>query len=202
MTNDPPPPTRPPRDGSDGPTREDLQALAAGELDAATARALGTRIEADEDLAARFAEARAIEEALRAQPPLPLPSGFARRVLARLPARGRTLSWPALARLAAGVVLALGVWIATVGATPTLAHAEPPPVVCNALEPAIDLLSSPTFDIESLTIPDEATDDTPALLVLALAGALLLALGLVAARRTSYRIAPRSPSHDEPEVTP
>lgn len=125
----------------------------------------------------------ALEQALLDQDLLPEPEGLAARIVAGLPRRGRVLSLPALARLAAAVLLALGTWIAAFGTAPALAQAE-------ALAPARDLLPAASLEIDDFALAGAApTDDVPAG-VLAAAGFVLLGGGLVLARRALRRAPP------------
>jgi len=120
------------------------------------------------------------EAALFAQELLPEPEGLAERVVAALPRRGRVLSLPALARLAAAVLLVLGTSFAAFGTAPTLAQAE-------VLEGARDLLPVPAVDLGDLGLSGATeTDDVPAG-VLGAAGLVLLGGGLILARRLLRR---------------
>ena len=123
----------------------------------------------------------ALEAALREQSLLPAPPGLAERITAGLPRRGRVLSLPALARLAAAVLLAVGTWVAAIGGTPSLAHAETPPLVQEVLAPTRTLLPDAALALPPLA-PTE--DDVPPS-ALAAVGLALLAGGLFLARRAN-----------------
>lgn len=89
-----------------------LNALADGELDAASALALERRLEREPALAARLANLRALHAAIRAKLPLePAPDALRRRVAALAPAAAprRPAPWMALAAsLALGAALGAG----------------------------------------------------------------------------------------------
>ena len=133
----------------------------------------------------------ALERALFAQALLPAPPDLAARVVAGLPRpAGRVLSLQAIARLAAAVLLAIGTWVATLGGMPTLAHAAPPPLVEEVLAPTRALLPAPPVDLTTLGLEDATGgEDVPAG-VLAGVGAVLLAAGLLLARRATQEKTP------------
>lgn len=121
-----------------------------------------------------------LEAVLFDQDLLPEPEGLAGRIVAVLPRRARVLSLPALARLAAAVLLALGTWVAAFGTAPTLAQAE-------ALGPAHDLLPVAALEIGELGLGETVeAEDVPAA-GLALGGLVLLGGGLLLARRMLRR---------------
>ena len=127
----------------------------------------------------------ALERLLHEQALLPAPPDLAARVVAGLPRPARrVLSHQAIARLAAAVLLAIGTWVATIGGMPTLAHAEPPPLVEEVLVPTRALLPSGNVDLKTLGLEDAAarSEDVPAA-ALAAVGAALLGAGLLLARR-------------------
>lgn len=128
-----------------------------------------------------------LERALFAQELLPEPADLTARVLAALPQpAGRILSLSALARLAAAVLLAIGTWVATTGSVPTLAYAEPSPVVEDVLAPTRALLPDASAELTSLAVEEVTTrsEDVPAA-ALAAAGAVLVGAGLFLARRAT-----------------
>ena len=135
----------------------------------------------------------ALEAALREQTLLPAPPDLAGRITAGLPRRGRVLSLPALARLAAAVLLALGTWVAAIGGMPSLAHAETPTLVEEMLAPTHDLLPRTASDLPVLSTAEEEVP--PA--ALAGVGIALLAAGLLLARRASTRTSP-TPDTENP----
>ena len=136
---------------------------------------------------AESAQDEALVRALFEQEFLPAPVGLSRRVLAALePSGRRILSLPALARLAAAVLLALGTWVATTGSVPTLAYAEPSPVIQDVLAPTRELLPNASSELTSLALEEVTTrsEGVPAA-ALAAAGVVLVGAGLFLARRAA-----------------
>lgn len=128
----------------------------------------------------------ALEQTLFEQDLLPAPPDLAAYIVAGLPRGRRVLSLQAVARLAAAVLLAIGTWVATLGGLPTLAHAEPPPLVGEILAPTREILPRAELDLESLGLEGRvlAAEEVPAA-ALAGIGAVLLGAGLLLARRAS-----------------
>jgi hypothetical protein len=134
-----------------------------------------------------------LEAALYEQQMLPVPPDLVTKVLAGLPGRRRALSWPALARMAAAVLVALGTWIGAVGTAPALAEVEAPSFVEEALAPAQELLPSsalevPTLELSTVPLASSAAEGAGAG-GLALAGLAVLGFGLVLARRMNRHAA-------------
>lgn len=151
-------------------TPEQLAALVAGELDAETARSLRARLRDDPAGTATLAEAKALEDALRAEPLLPLPLALVGRVLAAADAAplpgaqpiGRTLF---LVRVAAVVLVAFASWTLLRAEVPTLDDVALPPRVVAAL-PRPDLLASDLLSSEALgrpALPSQLTSWSDAL---------------------------------------
>ena len=76
--------------------------------------------------------------------------------------------------------------VTSLGGMPTLAHAEPPPLVEEILAPARELLPSAPVDLRALGLEDAAArgEDVPAA-ALAGIGVVLLGAGLLLARRAA-----------------
>lgn len=134
-----------------------------------------------------------LEAALRAEPMLEPPDGLVDRVLAGLPAARRPRPvLHALARLAAAVVVALGAWVVAFGTAPGLAEAGladvgPAPAIRDALGPALELVPDTAFELPALPVEPS---DAPSIAGLAIAGLVVLLVGLILA----YRVNRRSPS--------
>ncbi len=162
------------------------------------------------------AHARSPDDALsllrEASSLLPLPEGFVPAVMAGLPARlarSKASALPALVRIAAAVLLAIGVSLALQGLSPTVARAEAPALLRHTFAPVLRAVERPALDgAASLAVlpaaqaaPGEPARAARAALVVGVAGLglALLAGGLFLARRTLTRPAPRP---DSPEVRP
>lgn len=160
------PPTEPPW--------EALEALAAGELPPAEARALEARIRAEQGWTDAYAEVREVERRLRDEPLLPLPPMLVERVMAELLPTARERPLVVLARAAAAVLVFIASWLAFSGDVPALADIGPRTEVAAAL-PQV-LASAPEGRLPAEIGP--ATEGVDVASALAAAGALLLGLGL------------------------
>jgi len=117
------------------PQAEALEALAAGELDAETARALEARLAQEPRLAALYDEARRLERMLREEPLLPLPLQLVSRILeSTAPPRARPVVM--LARVAALVLIFFASWLAFSGDVPAMADVAPHPRLVASLQNA------------------------------------------------------------------
>ena len=121
------------RDLSGEWARTQLEAWADGSLTGESRARMAAAIAADPRLAAAAERAVAVQRALRASPPAPMPPGLRRRLLAipsRSPRTRRTFFVPALASAAAAVaVVAVALWL-----TPELAAPIDPRAVAAAQE--------------------------------------------------------------------
>ena len=68
---------------------------------------------------------------------LPLPDGFVPTVMAGLPPRRKPTSVPALVRIAAAVLLAIGASLTLQGLSPTVARAEAPALLRHTFAPVV-----------------------------------------------------------------
>lgn len=139
---------------------------------------------------------------------LPLPEGFVPAVMAGLPARRKASALPALVRIAAAVLLAIGVSLALQGLSPTVARAEAPALLRHTFAPVVRAVGRPALDraavsgaaaLEVLPATDAGKDEAVLVAGLAGLGLALLAGGLFLARRTLTRHVPRP---DSVEVHP
>ena len=183
-----PPENRPPTE----PPWEQLEALAAGELGPAEARALEARIRTEQGWAYAYAEVREVERRLREERLLPLPLPLVQRVLADvLPSVRRERPMVVLARVAAAVLVFVSSWLAFSGEVPALANIGPRTEVAAVLPEVLE--AAPTGGQLPPEIA-EATEGTGAGLALAGAGLLLIALGVALNRRWHRSALPRKES--------
>jgi hypothetical protein len=167
------------------PPFEALEALAAGELSAAEARAWEARIQGDGRLQDAYARVQQVEAMLRRETLLPVPLALLQETLARVLPLERVRPWRVVGRVAAAVLVFCGSWFAFSGEAPALAAVGPQPQL------AAPLAAAPVTDLAAAA-PAVLTSGDPgaaATLALGLAGVLLIGLGLFAARRWHGRAA-------------
>jgi hypothetical protein len=177
-----PPENRPP---PEPPPYEAFEALAAGELPPAEARALEARIQAESGWAGAYAEVREVERLLREETLLPLPLPLVQRVLADVLPTTRERPLRVLARAAAAILVFFASWLAFSGDVPALANIGPRTEVAAVLPEVLAAAPEGRLPPELAV----AAEGTGAALGLAAGGLVLIVLGVALSVRWHRRAA-------------
>ena len=140
-----------------------------------------------------------LEAALGELEPYALPDAFVADVMANLPARRRNTALPAVAKVAAAVLLAVGITLAVQGLSPTVARAEAPALLENTLAPVAAALPQPVLDTEIL--PRAPAGEGATIAALTLLGTAILLGGLALARRLLGAAPPPTRTRTPTEVS-